>query len=98
MQENILTYFDRLLALKLLPSQVLPLLPLPLEQAGMLVELVEMNGLQAEQLKNGVTLPLSQLSNGKSLTLYLHLAALLRVNLMALMRERYSTAVHSLQF
>jgi hypothetical protein len=87
-----------LLALKLLPSQVLPLLPLPLEQAGMLVELVEMNGLQAEQLKNGVTLPLSQLSNGKSLTLYLHLAALLGVNLMALMRERYSTAVHSLQF
>jgi hypothetical protein len=54
-----------LLALKLLPSQVLPLLPLPLEQAGMLLELVEMNGLQVEQLKNGVKLPLSQLSNGK---------------------------------
>jgi hypothetical protein len=87
-----------LLALKLLPSQELPLLPLPLEQAGMLLELVQMNGLQVQQLKNGVTLPLSQLSNGKSLTLYLQLAALLRVNLMALMRERYSTAVHSFQF
>jgi hypothetical protein len=58
-----------------------------------------MSGLQVEQLKTGVKLPLSQLSNGKSLTLctYIQLFCL-RVNLMALMRERYSTAVHSLQF
>jgi len=88
-----------LLALKLLLSQVLPLLPLPLEQAGMLLELVEMNGLQVEQLKSGVKLPLSQLNNGKSLTLCTYIWLFCsRVNLTALMRERYSTAVHSLQF
>ena len=55
---------------------MLPLLLLLLEEAGTLLGLVEMNGLQA-LLKNGVKLPLSQLSNGKSLTLYLHLAVLL---------------------
>jgi hypothetical protein len=76
MQETHADIFDRLLALKLLPSQVLLLLLLPLQEAGMLQEVLEMNGLQG-RLKNGVKLPLSQLSNGKSLTFYLHLAVLL---------------------